>query len=78
MGGEFDVISRSLFFLSSAYLRLILGCLDKAEIQHQSTILLPHFHTITQKNVSNTCLYQKKAVILQANDRQKYSCPTPY
>ena len=35
MGGEFDVISRSLFFLSSAYLRLILGSFDKAEIQHQ-------------------------------------------
>lgn len=75
MGGEFDVISRSLFFsifgLSSAVL-------TRQKYNTNKPILLPHFHTITQKNVSNTCLYQKKAVILQANDRQKYSCPTPY
>lgn len=75
MGGEFDVISRSLFFsifgLSSAVLTR----------QKYNTNQPFYFHTSTlshKKNVSNTCLYQKKAVILQANDCQKYSCPTPY
>lgn len=63
MGGEFDVISRSLFFLSSVYLRLIFGLSSAVLTRQKYNTNQPfYFHTSTlsHKKMCRILVYIKK------------------